>query len=86
LTQNTNSSWSSCDRYHRAVEGEEEVPEERKQWLRWRIVDLQERSPTNSGVSKPEESWREKIPFISAKLEVVNGIPIKQYVEMSKAD
>jgi hypothetical protein len=84
LDSNPNSSWFTCDRYHRAVEGEEEVPEERKQWLKWRIFDLQERDPAKTQIPKPEEPWRKQIPFKSAKLEIVNGIPIK-YVETSKA-
>ena len=62
------SDWFTCDTYVRAVEGDEEVSEEKKKWLKWRIFDLQERDPA---VTPAERQ------FISAKLEIVNGIPIK---------
>jgi len=64
------SSWSTCDTHLRAVEGDEEVSEEKKKWLKWRIVDLQERDQAATPAAKQ---------FISAKLEIVNGIPIKPY-------
>jgi hypothetical protein len=62
------SSWFTCDTYPRAVEGDEEVSEEKKKWLKWRIFDLQERDQAVTPATKQ---------FISAKLEIVNGIPIK---------
>ena len=62
------SSWFTCDIHPRAIEGDEEVSEEKKKWLKWRIFDLQERDQAVTPVGKQ---------FISAKLEIVNGIPIK---------
>jgi hypothetical protein len=63
-----NSSWFTCDTHPRAVEGDEEVSEEKKKWLKWRIFDFQERDQAVTPATKL---------FISAKLEIVNGIPIK---------
>jgi hypothetical protein len=62
------SRWLTCDTYPRAITGDEEVSEEKKKWLKWRIFDLQERDQAVTPVEKQ---------FISAKLEIVNGIPIK---------
>jgi len=71
------NGWSSCYEYLRAVEGEREISEEANKWLKWRILDFKESQGTKSADLKP---LTPKVPFRSLKLEIVNGIPIKQYV------
>jgi hypothetical protein len=78
---NTKNYWSTCETYPRAVEGEQEVPEERKRWLKWRMIDLKEKSLPNPPESQP--AHLREVPFKSAKLEVINGIPLKRYVSFS---
>jgi len=78
---NTKNYWSTCETYPRAVEGEQEVPEERKRWLKWRMIDLKEKSLPNPPESQP--AHLRELPFKSAKLEVINGIPLKRYVSFS---
>jgi hypothetical protein len=78
---NTKNYWSTCESYPRAVEGEQEVPEERKRWLKWRMIDLKEKSLPNPLASQP--AHLREVPFQSAKLEVMNGIPLKRYVSFS---
>jgi hypothetical protein len=78
---NTKNYWSTCDTYPRAVEGEEQVPEEKKRWLKWRMIDLKEKSLPNPPESQP--AHLREIPFKSAKLEVINGVPLKRYVSFS---
>jgi hypothetical protein len=70
----TKNYWSTCETYPRAVEGEQKVPEERKRWLKWRMIDLKEKSVPNPRLPQQE------IPFKSAKLEFINGIPLQRYV------
>jgi hypothetical protein len=75
---NTKNYWSTCETYPRAVEGEQEVPEERKRWLKWRMIDLKENSLPNPRV--PQPAHLREVPFKSAKLEVINGSPLKWYI------
>jgi hypothetical protein len=62
------SGWFSCDKSLNVPQADQEISEEKKKRLRWQLYDVQER---NSAGTAPEKQ------FISAKLEVVNGIPIK---------
>jgi hypothetical protein len=71
------NGWFSCQEYPRAVEGEREVSEQAKKWLKWRILDFKESQGTKSADLVP---LRPEVPFRSLRLEIVNGIPIKQYV------
>jgi hypothetical protein len=71
------NGWSSCQEYFRAVEGEREMSEQAKKWLKWRILDFKESRGTKSADLVP---LRPEVPFRSLRLEIVNGIPIKQYV------
>lgn len=67
-TLSSNSSWFTCNKYLRLPEGDEELTEEKKKWLKWRIYDLQERYNAESA---------NVTQFVSAKLEIFNGIPVK---------
>lgn len=64
-TPSANSSWASCDTNLRVAEGTENITEEQRQWIKWRIIDLQERDDI-----LPDDQ------FITANLEILNGIPI----------
>jgi hypothetical protein len=59
------SGWFICEKSLRVPEADQEISQERQKWLRWRIIDYK------------EEKIEEKTQFVSAKLEVVNGIPKK---------
>jgi hypothetical protein len=75
---NAQNYWSTCETYPRAIEGEQDVSEERKRFLKWRMIDLEEGEWSSSQASLPE--LQREIPFKSAKLEVLNGVPLKKYV------
>jgi hypothetical protein len=86
--------WASCHYYPQGAEGERDVPEEAKQWLRWRVFDLEETAWPNTtaqleGTALPEEIVRPEgreqsegdvSPFRSMKIQIANGIPLKEYV------
>jgi hypothetical protein len=74
---NIKNYWSTCDTYPRTVEGEQEVPEERKRWLKWRMIDLNENILPIPPAS--QAAYLREAPSRSANLEVVNGIPLKMY-------
>jgi hypothetical protein len=70
--------WSSCDSYPRGVEGEREASEESKKWLKWRVHDFKERKTNND--TTQAQNLLKNVPFESTTVEIVNGIPLKQYV------
>jgi hypothetical protein len=74
---NTTNCWSTCNTYPRAVEGECEFPEENKRWLKWRVFDLEEKDP--STIPEPKPYYPRETPFPSAKLEILNGVPIQGF-------
>jgi hypothetical protein len=86
--------WASCDYYPQGVEGERDVPEEAKQWLRWRVFDLEETAWPNRTAELEGTALSEEIvqpegaeqtvgdvtPFRSMKIQIANGIPLNEYV------
>jgi hypothetical protein len=65
---NSKSGWFTCDKFLRVPEADQEIVQERQKWLKWRIIDFQEQKP---------KTMEEKTQFVSARLEVVNGVPVK---------
>jgi hypothetical protein len=57
------------------VEGEKDLLNKRKEWLKWRVIDLEELDMKATAKSKPA---RGGTSFKSAKLQVVNGVPLKE--------
>jgi hypothetical protein len=72
------TEWSTCDSYPKGVEGEKDFPEEKKQWLKWRVYDLVE-SDLKTFIT-PTSNDIPPIPFESLKLQIINGVPLKEYV------
>lgn len=68
--------WSTCNSYPRAVEGEGEFTEDKKKWLKWRVFDLVEDDLQIIHSPKAREAGESR--FISAKFEIVNGVPLKK--------
>jgi hypothetical protein len=65
------SGFSSCKSYSRAAAGEASIPENLKNWVRWRIYDFQE-------TTIPRDELRFPYPFQSLKMEIVHGDPSSQ--------
>lgn len=70
------ASWFTCDDQPRAVEGEKEISNERKEWLKWRVIDLEELD--RKSLPEPKPGYAGALLFKSAKLQVVNGVPLKE--------
>jgi len=76
LTWRPTTSWFTCDDQPRAVEGEKEISNERKEWLKWRVIALEELD--TKAIPEPKPDYAGKLPFKSAKLQVMNGVPLKE--------
>lgn len=64
------AGWLTCDKNSRVPEAEQKMSQEQKKWLKWRIFDVEERNMN--------ATWHAPPQFIAAKLEVINGIPLKE--------
>lgn len=66
------SKWATCDTYPAGAEGERDVSETAKQWLKWRASDLQEYAEKDRALGPSG------LLFRSVKFTVVHGVPQKQ--------
>jgi len=61
--------WKECQQYTLNPDGEEEIPQELRKWIKWRTAGLEEHPyPTNASL----------IDFDKVKIEVVQGVPMKR--------
>jgi hypothetical protein len=65
------SGYFSCKSYSHAAAGETSLPENLKNWVRWRIYDFQE-------TTAPRNKTLFPCPFQSLKMEIVHGVPSAQ--------
>ena len=68
---NDGSEYFSCKSYLHAAAGEASIPENLKNWVRWRIYDFQE-------TTTPRNKTMFPYPFQSLKMEIVHGDPSSQ--------
>jgi hypothetical protein len=62
--------WKECQTYPLNPTGEERIPQELKQWIRWRVTSLNER---------PRVDNSSFLDLVGLKLQVVQGVPINRY-------
>ncbi|KAF2664694.1 hypothetical protein BT63DRAFT_443741, partial [Microthyrium microscopicum] len=67
------SKWETCQSYPRAIEGERNVPEDRKQFIKWRPIDWEEQDLRD--LKPPPNQNYTECPFTSAKIEIMYGVP-----------
>lgn len=68
--------WYSCNLYPRGIEGERNIPAETKQWIKWRLAQVDVSGGDDSNVLNAASN----ISFRSVNVEFKSAIPQPTYV------